>query len=383
MSKARILYLTDSDLSKPGGAQQSMKVLRQGLESNFDIYFISPKGVKLFPNHIILNKYENFILRGKNFFKILRMIKDIYSEIKKINPDIIHVQMTSTTIIINLLLKLKLIDNTKIVMTDRGVYSRYGKITKHSIDSLIPVAKKIITTTNVNLKNYKKNYSKFNNFRHKFEVIYNTAGFKFDSYCNEAKEEIRKELEISKNSKVIGFCGRYSIQKNWPLAKEIIEKIREKYENIIFILILGTDGSEKENTQAFNFISEIKNIVGNDKLRAYMNLENEKVSEVYYAFDYFVLTSKWESFGRTAVEAMARKNVVLGTNVDGLSEVIGDKKYLYSTSEEAVNKLELILSDPKLELQVKEFFYNRYHEKFSYRKNVESYKKIYEELLGK
>lgn len=85
------------------------------------------------------------------------MSRDISKAIKKIKPDIIHIQMPSTLVVMNILISLKLIRNVKIVYTDRGVYGLYGKVTTFSINSLINKANKIITTTNHNLLNYKKN----------------------------------------------------------------------------------------------------------------------------------------------------------------------------------------------------------------------------------
>lgn len=381
MNKPKVLYLSDSDLSKPGGAQQSMKVLAEGLKSEFNIYVLSPKGDRLFENHVVINQYKNFVLRGKSKKQILLMIKDLYFAIRKIDPDIIHVQMTSTLIIINILLRIGLLKNIKLIYTDRGVYSKYKSLTKKSINSFIKYSNQIITTTNVNKNNYAELFEGYSKYKHKFAVIYNTAGREFDVYNRNKRFSIRKKLKIKDESYVIGLCGRYSEQKNWPLAKEILDMCSKYINNISVVLILGTDMSNEENNKAKLFLREIEEIVGKENFRGYINLNNKEVSDCYYAFDCFLLTSKWESFGRTAVEAMSRKNIVIGTEVDGLVEVIGDKKFLYNCAKEAVEAISLFAANRKEQIKASDYFFEKYHNNYNSKKNINSYKEIYYNTL--
>lgn len=382
MEKTRILFLSDSDISKVGGAQQSMKVIENSLKSEFDFYIIAPQGKKVSDKHIVLDDYYNFRIRGKGPLKLLKLVKDIYLQIKEINPDIIHLQMNSTVVILNFLIKMRLLSkNIKIVFTDRGVYNRYGKLTKLSIDSLIPIAQNIITTTEANRQNYHNHFKDYDRYKEKFLIINNTAGEQFDMYDELKSEKVRENIKVRDDDLVIGFCGRFSEQKNWPLAKEIIKKLYNRIKNIKFVLILGTDGSDATDQRIKQFITEIDQFAGSN-VQVFINLSNQEVSELYYAFDIFILTSKWESFGRTAVEAMSRRNIVLGTDVDGLSEVIGDKKYLYKTSEEAAKIVESICANEMSKLLSTKYFYERYHSTFGTMSNIAAYQKVYRNLLN-
>jgi len=381
LSNTRILYIADSDLSKPGGAQQSMKVLINALRSEYDFFIITPNGKKTMKEQLLVDKYNDFKLRGKSVVDILKMIRVIMMEIRKVSPDIIHVQMSSSLVIVNLLLKLNLINkNIKIIYTDRGVYGKYGKITTLSINDIIKKADKVITTTNVNKRNYGEYYNNYSFYKDKFEVIYNTAGEKFDTYDEGLKEKIRMKLSIKEETLVVGFCGRFSEQKNWPMAKRIIELSYEKSRLITYVIILGTDGSEIENTKALDYLQELKNLIGEENIRGYINVNNDEVSELYYAFDLFLVTSKWESFGRTAVEAMSRKNIVLATDIDGLSEVIGDQRFLFKEELGAVKKIIELIEDENLRNSAIDYFYNRYHQNYGSIKNIESYRQLYKEI---
>ncbi|MCP3029529.1 glycosyltransferase family 4 protein [Halobacillus sp. A5] len=381
MSKPKILYLSDADLNKSGGAQQSMKVLMQGLRQDYEVYILTPNGQAFNEKHIVLENYDNFILRGKNAAKIIRMVIDIFKNIKKVNPDLIHVQMSATLIVINFLVRIGAISKkTKIVFTDRGVYGKYGKSTTKSINSIIKKSDKVITTTVVNQKNYAEKYPYYKEYKDKFTVIHNTAGEKYGYYDRDMQGLIRKINNIDQNKFVIGLCGRFSKQKNWPLAYEII-KYCKKMENVSFVIILGTDKTNDSHKRAKQYIEEVKQLVGEKNLKAFINLNNEEVDKLYYAMDCFLLSSKWESFGRTAVEAMARNNIVIGTNVDGLAEVIGDEKYTFNTAEEASKIIENLLVNRDEIISSKRYFYDRYHKKYEFQRNIEKHKELYSELL--
>ena len=59
-----------------------------------------------------------------------------------------------------------------------------------------------------------------------------------------------------------------------------------------------------------------------------MNAGKEIMQQMYAAMDIFVLTSEFESFGRTLVEAMSKKTVVIPTNSGGAPNVVGNEKNL-------------------------------------------------------
>jgi hypothetical protein len=46
------------------------------------------------------------------------------------------------------------------------------------------------------------------------------------------------------------------------------------------------------------------------------------------AFDFFVLSSVEEAFGRVLIEAMIARVPVIGTRINGIPEVVGDAGYL-------------------------------------------------------
>lgn len=362
----KILYLSDVPLNSVGGAQESMKVIMNELKDEFSFFIITPTSKKEFENQIIFEEYENFVLKGKSKKQIFKLLKKIKKEINKINPDIIHVQMPSTMILIGLLRSLKLISKKiEIFYTDRGVLDKYGKITRKCIKYFSKNFKFIITTTDYNGSLYKKLGYVSNNT--KLVTIPNTAGDKFDVYLQEERNKVRNKFNIDEEEIVIGFSGRQSVDKNWPLAIEIIRKLNENYKFKVCIA-LGTNKTAENIEEAKCTIDSIKNIIGADRTIDFIDVSLDKMNELYYLNDIFILSSKVESFGRTAVEAMSRKNVVYGTRVDGLKEVIGYEENRYSSVAELEDKIKINLEDKAIMNKEKEKFYQRYH--LNYKTNI-------------
>lgn len=373
----KILYLSDVSIDKVGGAQESMKEIIRGLEEHLDFYIITPKSNIEVKNQIVLNKYKDFVLKNKLPNEILALCLDIKKEINKIRPNIIHVQMPSTMIIIGVLKYFKLINkNVKILYTDRGVLDKYGNLTKICIKKFSHKFDKLIATTKYNASLH----TKINNLPiNKVEVIPNTAGVLFNEYEDSYRKNLRKNYSIGKTDIVIGFSGRVSEDKNWPLAIEILRKLKQEYSFKVLIA-LGTDKSQKNISEAESIINQISNIMGADNLISFIDIPLEKMQKVYYINDIFILTSKKESFGRTAVEAMARKNVVFGTKVDGLEEVIHFDENKYINVNELNAKLKDILADRKKLQEEKLKFYKYYHKKYAVQQTLNKYKNLYENI---
>lgn len=374
----KIVYLSDVSLDIVGGAQESMKIIMNGLEKEFEFHMITPSSSKKVKNQIILDNYTNFVLKGKTKGELMKLLFEIRSEINKIKPDIIHVQMPSTMILVNILKTFRLISSKiKLIYTDRGVLDKYGNMTQKLIKRFSKNFTYIVTTTYNNRKIYKKN--NIGN-EEKLIVIPNTAGDLFDTYDPNVRVKIREQYNVLDDEIVIGFSGRYSPDKNWPLAVEIIKELEKRYKFKVVITI-GTDRSEKEEQEVNAIIKQLEDLIGKEQLIALINVPIEKMNEIFYLSDIFILTSIKESFGRTAVEAMARKNVAYGTRIDGLEEVIHFEENKYTLVEELIKKMEENLISPEKLNHEKIKFYNHYLNNYNTKKCLNSHKEMYDSLF--
>ncbi|MDG0060842.1 MULTISPECIES: glycosyltransferase family 4 protein [Priestia] len=370
----KILFLSDFSFNVPGGAQKSMEIIMDGLSNDYEFYIIMP-GPKYEYNKrykILFLEELDSLLVNENIFKSFKILNEIYRLIKKIRPDVIHTHMVSSMSAVELLKTLGLL-NCPLVYTERGVADQYSRINQFILKRLAKNFDKVITTTNINKTLYINNYLAKQD---KVTVIPNTAGPLFDYYDESFKETVRKQYGLTK--KVVMLNGRYAHDKNWELAKKIISFISKEYD-YQFIVVIGSDKTEGVIKECKALISEIEEIAGVDNVKGFIDLSLEDLSRLYYGADIFILTSRRESFGRTAIEAMSRKVIVYGTNIDGLAEVIAYENYKYQDLEDFKAKF-LELQTANLE-EEKNMFHERYLENFSQEININLHKKLYSEIL--
>nr|WP_235599980.1 glycosyltransferase family 4 protein [Alkalihalobacillus trypoxylicola] len=205
-----------------------------------------------------------------------------------------------------------------------------------------------------------------------YKVIENTAGEIFESYDNQL-ENLKPDKSI-----VIGFAGRYCDWKNWPLAVEICKKLNDELGNKLHVkMAVGClDDKAKHDTQ--NMFDNLKSILG-ERFQGLVNIDIEAMNKYYYELDVFILTSDYntESFGRTLVEAMSRKTIVLTTNAGGAVEVVGNKKNVYNTVEGFSERILNLLAHPHIMDYEKEENLLRVKEKYSLINNIEKHLKLY------
>ena len=127
----------------------------------------------------------------------------------------------------------------------------------------------------------------------KYDFIPNAIDFAKFKYCNEMRDNIRKELGIE-DCIVFGNVGRFNLQKNHTFLISLFKKISDTYKNTKLILI-GT-GELKDK-----IISEIDKYNLNDKVILLGVKEN--VYDYYQAMDFLLMPSLYEGLPVTGVEA--------------------------------------------------------------------------------
>jgi glycosyltransferase involved in cell wall biosynthesis len=129
---------------------------------------------------------------------------------------------------------------------------------------------------------------------------------------------LRNRYNIPEDSFVIGTVGRLAEQKGQSYLLYSFSEILDSYPEARLLLI--GDGPLKETVK--KIIVDLK--IGRNVILTCALPQNE-VFRLYSTMDIFVMPSLYEGFGLTAAEAMAAGIPVIGTNVDGLNEIIEDK----------------------------------------------------------
>jgi len=385
---SKVMYLLEYPIDLPGGAQMSTQSLCQGLRkarAGIEPVVVCPslleKSKEDYPYSVITYKaYENRENRKiVRFWNLILRIFAYREIINKVKPDIVHIQMPESAIAYGILKTFGLFPNIKYVFTDRGLYYGYRK---HSISLLcysLKYGDQILCTTKLN-KNLWLENTNFSNIA----LISNTISDEFEEFREEKRREVRKRQGYGENDFVLGFAGRVCQEKNWPLVQKICRaltdrKIHYKVELVMAVFEQGDEEVVKEVRKG------IEECIGKENLCYHQDLSQSEMADYYYAVDVFLMTSKFESFGKAAVEAMSRKCAIISTKAGGLVEVVGKEENLYEVDniKKCVDYIEELERNREKLKEEKAFFYERYEKNYSQKKCLKEHILLYEKLLRK
>ncbi|AWI06386.1 glycosyltransferase family 4 protein [Clostridium drakei] len=129
------------------------------------------------------------------------------------------------------------------------------------------------------------------------------------------KNELREELKLPRDKKILIFVGRLEEYKNPLQAIKIMKELNNKSTNY-YLIMVGT-GSMKDivikRIDKYNLTSNIKII---DKI------ENNKIHNYYRASDIFLNFNTREIFGMSILEAMYNKCKVIAVKAPGPNFII-------------------------------------------------------------
>jgi glycosyltransferase involved in cell wall biosynthesis len=124
------------------------------------------------------------------------------------------------------------------------------------------------------------------------------------------RDELRQSFGM--NGMTLAFAGRLTAQKSLDVALEAVAAV-----DGVSLLIAGDGEREPVERQA----TELS--LG-DRVRFLGALPRERVLELFHAADASILSSSWENFPHSVVEALAAGTPVISTDVGGVAEVVHD-----------------------------------------------------------
>lgn len=186
--------------------------------------------------------------------------------------------------------------------------------------------------------------------------------------CTLQKRSIEKEN--NKNIK-LGMLGRLSSQKNQDLIIKAMAYLPDNVE-----LHLGGGGYR------YPELKKLANECGVDQkifFHGYINNSRNFLEDL----DVYIQSSHVEGFGLAAIEAMACGLPVIGSDIPGLSDIIGRKDILFNNNsvDSLVTLVKAILKDSRLYGELSEYSFNS-SRKYNIVNTVEKYEKIYYEMLS-
>ena len=154
--------------------------------------------------------------------------------------------------------------------------------------------------------------------RSKLKITVIENGIDISRFSNNYNtEQVRRELGIADNFRIIGTIGRLSPEKAHLDLLEAAKMLKESFANV-FVLIVG-DGPMRANLEA-----AIEKLGLNNNVLI-TGVRND-IPDILAIFDIFVLPSHSEGLPIALLEAMAAKKPIIATNVGSIPNVLSQKK---------------------------------------------------------
>ena len=248
----------------------------------------------------------------KGILKMSRLIKGF-------QPDVVQTWMYHADLLGGV--TAKLVSNSKIVWNIRQGDLEYRNVKLHTyitaklcawISPFVPNA--ILT----NSHKARENHVKVGYKDKKFNVIPNGFDTELFVPSEEAKQTLRKDLGLEKETKLIGTVGRFHHQKDFKNFIDSSKLIKDIYPDAHFCMCganLATD-----NVELLSWIND-----AGMKDHIHLLGRRDDVYNVVVAFDVFVSSSSCgEAFGNVIGEAMTCGTPCVVTNVGDSAVIVGE-----------------------------------------------------------
>ncbi len=126
---------------------------------------------------------------------------------------------------------------------------------------------------------------------------------------------LRKELGIQRDTPLVGTVAILRIKKGHHILLNAIPLVLKKVPEAVFVFA----GNGPQHRNLSNKIQEL----GLSEKVIMLGLRND-IPALLRSIDLFVLPTLQEALGTSFIEAMAMKKPVIGSDIDGVSEVIQD-----------------------------------------------------------
>ena len=225
----------------------------------------------------------------------------------------------------------------------------------------------------VNSEASRRPFEEYPNIR----VVYN--GIPFEGKGPRDRTEAKKALGLSHDDLTLGIIGKIYAGKGQKEVILAVERLRRSLPSIKLFII----GAVKNR----RYYRELERLIHQYSIqdRIFFTGQIPDVFKYLKAFDLLIVASRVESFGRTAVEAMAAGTPVLALKAGGLPEIISHKQngYLMDSADPDTiqSAVESVFKDPALTSDIVKNGLQTYKERFSLEKHVRQVEDIFDMCL--
>ena len=275
-----------------------------------------------------INQNVRFITLNEAKFTWKTLYK-VYCVIKKINPDIVHIHLSSG---LNICIP-------SIILNRKPMYVQtlHGRADKQFTNKLVFYLKKwiykfhlvkLITISGDNDKSFTEVFNTKSD-----GIIYNGRGKMLSIDINAVQKEI-EEYKINNNTIVVTHVARFHHEKNQNLLINSFNNIIKNGANVI-LLVIGNGYDSEEGKLLQSKANKHIHFLG----------QKRNVGDYLKCSDAFVLSSLNEAMPISLIEASACKCIPLSTPVSGSIDIIKNGINGFISSDFSEGSFEKMLSD--------------------------------------
>lgn len=326
----RIGIFTDTYHPDINGVVTSIKMLEQEMKKRgHEVFIFSPTKHEPTENQnlYMLKSIPLFVAKKYNYRVAAFYSRSIAKQIKELNLDVVHTQSEFSLGHFGKIISRKF--NIPFVHTYHTMWEDY-------VHYIVPIkggrniypkrfcrkfSKNFVTKTDAIISPSKKTekYLKYRcKIKNKDIFIVPTgidlAPFGKENFTEEQKENLKKEIGLTKEDRVILFVGRIAEEKSVDVLIKGMPEILKKEPNAKFVVV--GDGPSINDLKQLALDLNIQ-----DKVIFTGRQPWEKIAIYYSIGDVFVNASTTETQGLTFIEAMAAELPVVAkydTNLDGI-----------------------------------------------------------------
>ena len=357
----RIGIFTDTYLPDINGVVSSVELLRKKLEDNgHDAYVICTyKGHTKVKKEGKIIRLPGIEIKQLYGYALASPLHFLYiDELRSLNLDLIHAETEfGVGIFANIVasnLGLPLVRTYHTTYEDYTHYVNFinSKTLDKGLKKLVVSWSKLYCDNCVKLITpSKKTMEMLTSYGVKTPIDIIPTGVELDRFKDEnidfeKVKEIRNEVNLKDNEKLLVFVGRIAQEKSIDSIINAFKKVKEN--NLALKLMIIGDGPS---------LNELKELSSSLELNDYIYFMGKKpfaeVANYYKAADGFISASTSETQGMTYIEALASGLMVLAHYDEVLEDIVKEGENGYFFKDDVYNAIEKFESLSKEELETK------------------------------
>jgi glycosyltransferase involved in cell wall biosynthesis len=351
-----------------GGAQIHVKDMAKQLQEDGHTVLVSFGKKGAFSELLKENSIEYSIIekmvRNINPLWDMWALKNIVDEIRRVRPDIITIHSSKAGILGRIAAK---ITGVPVVFTAHGwAFSEGIEHRKRRVYLWIEKVGAYLSNKIITVSEYDRNLSLSNNIG----TEENTVAIQNGMHDIGDDFHATPELEVVN----IIMVARFQVPKDHiGLIKALYELKHLKWH----LQLVGEDGG---------LMDESKKLVSDLGLEEKIDFLGNRsdIVTLLSRSQLFILTSFWEGFPLTIIEAMRAGLPVIASHVGGVSEAVEHKEtgYIVSSHDELVSRLETLISSPALRSEMGKKGLLKYKENFTFEHMYNKTLKVYSSIIS-